>query len=150
MKNTVLALLATILLTSTTGGQIIPECVWNAHCDVLHHCVGGGNDGSGCDDSQGGCSGCFRGFARGADPLAVATDKKTGLLIVVNPGPLPDVKPGDQLRAIGSASSKKLTNLRTGRWLMRYTKTNPARSLRARVFRPPTGTWITSTWRTEN
>lgn len=126
--------------------QMIPECVWGAHCDVLNHCINGGSQGVGCDDSSGGCQSCYRGFTDGGEFVAVVMDKTTGNLIIVNVGPLKDVRPGDQLRAIGASRAKRLTNLRSGAWLTRYTKERPARSLRARVYRPSTGSWITSTW----
>ena len=138
---------STLSLVSTRPGQIIPECVWAAHCDVIGNCVSGGGEGVGCDDSSGHCNGCFRGFTSEGGWFAVQVDSATGLVVIVNPGPLPDVHIGDQLRAVGAGSTRRLTNIRSGKWITRYTRLKPARSLRVRVYRPATGTWLTSTWK---
>jgi hypothetical protein len=73
-------------------------------------------------------------------------DRTSGLFRIYNPGPLPGVQKGDQLRALGAGNARRLTNLRSPRLLTRYTKARPARSLRLRIYRPSTGQYLTVRW----
>jgi hypothetical protein len=148
MKSLLLATL--ILIALPIRGQILPDCEWGAYCDVANHCASGGSQGVGCDDSSGHCAQCYRGFTDGGQWLGVRMDRKTGVAVVMSTGGLPDVKAGDQLRAAGSATAKRLTNMRSGSWLTRYSKAHPARSLRLRLFRPSTGSWLVVTWKSKD
>lgn len=90
---------------------------------------------------------CYYAGLIGGGDIGGVFDKKTGIFIIGYTGPIPDIQKGDQLRAMGAATAKRLTNVRTAGSLTKYTKARPARSLRLRVFRPRTGTWLTVTWR---
>jgi hypothetical protein len=137
-----------VILGAVTVGQaqIILDCPGpdgTAWSDSHQACDG--NPNTSCDSIN--KSTCYYGLLMSGGYLGGKFNKKTGVFIVGNPGGIPDVQVGDQVRALGAASAKRLTNLRTPGLLTRYQKGRPARSLRLRLYRPKTGSWLTVTWR---
>jgi hypothetical protein len=135
-----------VLLVIPAAPAQVPECPGpndTAWSSSQSDCVGFPNT-SCAPDSQ---STCFYGFLFGGRYFGGIFDKKSGHFIIGHVGPFPDIQKGDQLRAIGAADAKRLTNVRTSQSLSRYTKERPARTLRLRLYRPRSGTWLTVTWR---
>lgn len=139
----ILILLCVIATTFAQQGILCPGPDGTAYSETQGACVN--NPSTSCDSV--GKTTCVYANLVGGGYLGGVLDERTGIFTIGHTGPIPDIQKGDQLRAMGAASAKRLTNVRTSGSLTKYTKTRPARSLRLRVFRPKTGTWLTVTWR---